>query len=276
MGVSATIRFAAVGVTAATAVALAAPTVTAAAVERSMSPIATLQAVHSKINARTAPKFSYAVMHAKTTKVLLQRQFGTQGVWKTVASVRHRQSGTITAPSLPQLGKYEYRIEGLLHRRVVVRSKDRAVYAYGSVSLLAFCRTMHKHSDIFGATSCGTHTQQTGTTIFTYAMTTHSAIYPHYMKSAWMKATSCRSMTVQYTTESYAKGTAYLELIQGASDAQYAQNGPNSLGKATFKFDGGVLYFKTAGDGAHHAYDSESWYIHLAGTASCYTLSGKP
>lgn len=228
----------------------------------------TLKAVHKRINAGNAPRFTYSTTHVpRGAYIVLQRQFGTGHVWKTVRTETSR-SGDVTAPKLPQLGNYVYRLAVVKDRKYLAKTTNRHVYAYGRVSLMTLCNAAQELDD-----ECdGAQTVQVGSRIFTWTVWLQTSEWPETNQDMSMLATSCRSLSIQWAGQYQTDGvTTYVQVVQQSSDEQHASVPNGSVGSATFQLDGGPFYLNASYTPDP---DDDNDRVVATGSASCYTLSG--
>ncbi|HVT64494.1 MAG TPA: hypothetical protein VHD81_05030 [Mycobacteriales bacterium] len=235
----------------------------------------TLSAAHHRIEVSQQPTFQYGTSGVPTSgKLLLQRQFGTAGVWKRVATTTPT-SGTVTAPKLPTLGKYRYRLVAeTATGHVVATSKRNTIRVYGNVLLPG------RNSPCDFAPGCD-GTLQVGNTIFTYTDGIgdpedmgDQGVYPDYAQSLYFKqpGSSCRSLTVNFANDEQQPGTTvYLEFVQQSLDPVYASTQTGQIGEVTVALDGGPLNidasYKVAND---KHYEAVVYTVH----GSCFTRDG--
>jgi hypothetical protein len=225
-----------------------------------VGPHVSLVPIHAKITAGTKPQFTYISSNLPSGSVQhVQRQFGSQHVWKNLTQVQGT-NGTVTTASLA-MGKYNFRIHVTRNGALVVNSNIAIIYAYGNISLGAFCGGMD-------SSDCETGTEQVGGTVLSYRMYMCTDYYPSYCQAAHSAGTSCRSVTFRYASRwAPDTDTAYLEVVQGRSDPQYDSVGPNTVGVFKAHLDGSALYIDAATTNDNN--------IAATGSASCYTLNGR-
>jgi len=223
---------------------------------------ATLTLASSQVDAGSAFKVSFQTIGVSgSARVYLQRQFGTAKVWKSVRQLKGAE-GTVSAPSV-QIGEYKYRILIVVGRKTIM-STTKTLYAYGSVAFETVCL----NPKISKNGSCSTGTAQEGTTILTYAGEFSSQNYPTYDQALSVRTTTCRSVTLQFAMQTVAIGTAYVQIIQSASDPQSQSTAPATIGTLSASLDGGPWILNVASS------DSQYDDVLINGTFNCYSTSG--
>jgi hypothetical protein len=233
-----------------------------------LRPKLALAVVHPRITAGQAPQFSYSATKVpRGTHIVLQRQYGTGRVWKVVQTETAR-TGHATAPKLSQLGNYVYRLAAIRNKTYLATSSNRHVYAYGNVPLLTLCNA----SQQMDAGCNGAQTVQVGSRIFTWTVWLGTSEWPEADQDLSMLATSCRTLSIQWTGQSQNAGvTTYVQVVQQASDEQHAEVVNGSVGSATFRLDGGPFYLNAA---FTRNSDGDWDGVVATGSANCYTFDG--
>ncbi len=216
---------------------------------------ATLTGTTTQVAVGSAPSFTYTAQGVPAGEtVVLQRTFGqAYGDLVTLSGA----SGPVTAPALGEMGKYSFRIALESGGTVMSSSAPVVVEAYGTVQLVPF--------------NAGSGTVQVANRLFAYSDNQGASQYPQYSQNTAWTASTCRSMTMQFTaddTGQHNNETAYLEFVQTSSDPAYSSAEPGTIKSVTVALDGGPLYIDTSstnGDG-----------IDFTATGSCYTPSGQP
>ena len=185
---------------------------------------------------------------------MLQRTFG-----QTFEDVQTLTSagGSVTPPKLDAMGKYSFRIAIESDGAVVGVSDAVPVTAYGDVPVVPF--------------NNGSGTVQVGNRLFSYTDQEGAAEYQQYQQNQVWNASTCRSITVQFTQDRSGQqtgSTAYLEFVQTSSDPAYASAHAGTVKSITVPLDGGPLYINTS--------STNGYSIDLVATGSCYTPSGQP
>jgi hypothetical protein len=214
---------------------------------------ATLTGVTTQVDAGSAPSFTFSDQGLGSGETaVLQRTFGQ--TFEDVQALTGA-SGSVTPPKLDAMGKYSFRIAIESGGTVVGVSTAVAVTAYGNVPLLPF------------GNSNGT--VQVGNRLFSFTDQEGAGDYPQYEQNQVWSASTCRSITVQFTPDQagqQAGSTAYLEFVQTSSDPAYASAHAGTVKSITVPLDGGPLYINTSG----------GYEIEMVATGSCYTPSGQP
>jgi hypothetical protein len=238
----------------------------AQATSRQHRPAAALRVVHKRINAGHSPQFRYSTkLVPGGARIELQRQYGTGHVWKNVRRLT-AATGTVTAPKLPQLGRYAYRVAVTKNHRYVVASKSQYVYVYGKVSFSTICA---------GVSGCGGGTIEFGGHVHSYVYfgEADGYQYPDYANDLEADATSCDAMTLNFYGDQDAQSypdTVYAQVTQERSDPASAQAGPGIVGTLNVRLDGSVWYLDVA-----YASDYNSdVLVDASSYAHCYTASG--
>jgi hypothetical protein len=223
---------------------------------------ATLTLASSQVDAGSAFNVTYQTTGVSgSARVYLQRQFGTAKVWKSVRQLKGAE-GTVSAPSV-QIGEYKYRILILVGRKMMT-SATKTLYSYGSIAFGTVCLN-HKISN---SGNCSTGTAQEGTTILSYAGEFGSQNYPTYDQALSARTTTCRSVTLQFAMQTVSISTAYVQIIQSASDPQAQSTGPGTIGTFSATLDGGPWILNVASSNSQ--YD----YVLINGTFNCYSTTG--
>jgi len=216
---------------------------------------ATLTGVTTQVDVGSAPSFTYTAQDVTSGEsVVLQRTFGQ--AYENVVTLSGA-SGPVTAPALGTMGKYSFRVAIENNGTPVATSAPVAVEAYGTVQLVPF--------------NNGSGTVQVGNRLFSYTDNEGSAQYPQYSQNQAWTASTCRSITVQFTDSQGGQqdnGIAYLEFVQTSSDPAYASAPSATVKSVTVPLDGGPLYINTSSSTADG--------IDFTATGSCYTPSGQP
>lgn len=226
-------------------------------------PSITMSSVYEHINVNQAPQFIYSTAYLSTYADLqLQRQFGTDNVWETVVDhVKHGTNLKVTAPKLPELGHYRYRMQAVRDGSVVARTKlTHSIFAYGTVKLKAMC------NKIMDDGYCEDGYEEVGSTVFDFSTRTYSACCGSYENVMSLPKTSCRSITLHFASSEPSEDTTYVKLVQSASDPQYASTPPNTIGTLSASLDGGSWILSAQTTNGHEVY--------YAGSASCYSHDG--
>jgi hypothetical protein len=242
------------------ALALTVPAMSAArAATATPKPTASFAFKHDRVKANTKLVLTYRTAHLPAgAKDYLQRQFGSAHVWKNVMLLK-AASGTATAPGV-QIGKYAYRMHVTKSGKVLVNSRTRSLYSYGTVALSTLCADEY--------VECSTNTVQIGDHVFSYVLTGANA-YPDYSTVLKLTSTSCNSMDLQFGTDDTTSGAeAYIEVIQTSSDPEYGSTPISTIGTFTGGLDGGPFYLEVS--------ETNEYLTYVNGTANCYTLSGLP
>jgi eukaryotic-like serine/threonine-protein kinase len=215
----------------------------------------TLTGATTQVAVGAAPSFTYTAQSvASGETVELQRTFGQ--TYEDLVSLSGA-NGPVTAPALDAMGKYSFRVAIESDGTVVSTSAPVTVEAYGTVQLVPF--------------NDGSGTVQVGNRLFPYTDNQGASQYPQYQQNQAWTASTCQSMTVQFTESTSGQSnneTAYLEFVQTATDPTYASAAPGTIKSVTVPLDGGPLYIDTS------ATDGDS--IDFTATGSCYTPSGQP
>jgi hypothetical protein len=216
---------------------------------------ATLTGVTTGVDVGAAPSFTYAAHDVGSgDSLVLQRTFG-----QTYADVTTLTgaSGPVTAPKLDAMGKYSFRLAIESNGTVVAASAPVAVEAYATVQLVPF--------------NDGSGTVQVGNRLFSYTDSRDAATYPQYEQNQAWTASTCRSITMQFTQDQSGQANgaiAYLEFVQTSSDPAYASAQAGTVKSVTVALDGGPLYINTSSTNGNT--------IVFTATGSCYTPSGVP
>jgi len=233
-------------------------------------PALSLHVTHSRISAGQAARFTYATARVpRAASVVLQRQFGSSHVWRTVRTVTAGK-GTVTAPKLTQLGHYVYRLAAREHRKNLAVSGRRSVYAYGHVSMGVLCNGATNvyicGSDFGGTINTGDHT-------FTYVGQNNGfadAAPPDWDDVFDFGTNSCRSMVVQFASEGDATNDGEVDsvrLIQSTLDPQSASTPIGTVGTMRARLDGTPFSLGANATGGQQVFTN--------GYADCYTASGQ-
>lgn len=229
------------------------------------APVLVLKTTTGRINAGTSPRFIYSSSRVGGgVTIALQRQFGTGNTWRTVQSERAASTTTtIIAPKLPTLGRYVYRLVALESGKAIAASKSVVVYAYATVPL----SLQYNGPD--------PQTEQVGARLYTYDTDFGGDVYPEYQSRTLFSApgTSCRSISIDFAGDATAQNdgdTAYLQIVQTAADAVYANVATGAVGHISAALDGGPVNVNVASS-------DYSWASDVVGniSGSCYTVSGQ-
>jgi hypothetical protein len=118
--------------------ALVAGTIIPATVAEAATPTVALTFQPARVSANTTLHLAVKSANLPTGTVLyLQRQFGTDHIFKNVKQLTVR-NGTTTAPAVA-MGRYVYRIRAMRNTTVVARSANRTLYSYGNISVTQLC-----------------------------------------------------------------------------------------------------------------------------------------
>lgn len=225
-----------------------------------------------KIYRNQSPVFTYTANAPARSNISLQRQFGTNRVWKTVSSFAARSSGTVAPPKLADVGHYYYRMR-LWHSGSLLRTTGaHDIYVYGYVSIGTLCNSVAQSGALSG--SCDTNTIQVGSTIFTYHMLLYDNdnVYPNFSQAMQLSRTSCRSMTLQYVNEFPDELVSYVKVIQSATDPQSSNSTPGSVATHAFALDGGPFYVDVSANSGPNHYAGDTLF---SGYAMCWTPGGR-
>lgn len=223
---------------------------------------ATLVIPNDRINASQSFTISFSTTNVPGgARILLQREFGTAKVWKSVERL-HGRSGSATAPAVP-LGQYLYRVD-IVVAKTAASSPPKKLYAYGAVPFQTVCAAIRG--------SCDTQTEQIGTTIFTYVWSANADAYPRYSQDISEKSTTCRTGTLQLAQpNSDGTNDAYLQIIQSASDPENGSTVAGTIGTFAITFDGGPWILNVASSNLNYG-DGDS--VQINGTFDCYSTTG--
>jgi hypothetical protein len=199
----------------------------------------------------------YSVVHVPATaNIALQRQFGTGGVFKTVAKLPKGQSTkTLTAPVL---GKYRYRIAIVRGGSVLKASKAKNLYSYG---VLPLHTVLHRTS----------RTAQVGGTLYRYDWRFQfwTAVRTKVIRK--QDSGSCRwiKFTAALTKNAGHAGT--IQLLQEDADTQTETVPDNSVtSPVKWKLTGHAFKW------TYHAVNYTTNTVgFLAGQASCWSTNWK-
>jgi hypothetical protein len=108
------------------------------------------------VNAGSSIKAAWVAHRAGASRVVIQRQEGTEHVWRTIATLRGGR-GTFSLPGL-SLGFYRLRIAAFSRKGRLLAQQQRSLSVFGYVPLSA----------VFGAKDAGTYTTPTAT--FSYVL----------------------------------------------------------------------------------------------------------
>jgi hypothetical protein len=239
------------------------------------TPTVTLTATPRGIDIGQRPSFSYTTSGVSASATLiLQRQFGTAGVWKRVASAAPA-SGTVSGAKLPALGRYHYRmVAKSTTGRVLATSKRNVVRVYDDIVLPS------RNSPCDFATGCD-GSIQVGDSIFTYTdgigdpeSMGYTGEYPNYAQSLYFKppGTTCRSITLDFAGDEQQPGTTiFLKFVQESLDPVTSSTSTGEVGTVTVPLDGGPLNIDASyqvANGSH--YEAVVFTVH----GSCFTSDG--
>lgn len=200
------------------------------------------------IDAGNSPTVNYRVGKLPSrTKLVLQRQFGTSGTWRTVAALQGR-SGSFVAPTVGQ-GKYAYRV-AVQRKKKVLAKRPGTLYAYAPVSLQTFLNIS------------SSQTTEIGGRLFRWVKSwnalTSSTVFS-------VDSHTCRSLSLEAGLTGGNSETAIVEIVQEAAD-------PASM--PLYKDQVSTVQVPLA-PGALEVSHSRSAYGFLNGELSCYTPDGE-
>jgi hypothetical protein len=244
-------------------VAVPATATGAVAAPHTAKPAATFSFAHNRVDQKTQLHFTYSTKHLpRGSAIYLQWQVGTAHAWRNVERLR-KASGTATARGV-SIGKWEYRIDVVRRGKTVVASRERPLYAYGTVAYARLC-------SVWQGSSCPAYDVQIGNTDFTSYYSVWNLSYPDFATILQYHSTSCRSLDIQYAdsdTENSAD-QEYIQLVQSRSPLQAGQGPVETVNTFTATLDGGPFMLQASED-------NSNFNVWINGSASCYTSSGKP
>jgi hypothetical protein len=222
-------------------------------------PTASLTITNDKVNAKARFAIKYSSAHLPSGSTLyLQWQVGSAHVWKRYAVLKGT-SGSTSLLGQP-LGKYEFRILASTKTTTVAYSSDRVLYSYGNVAMQTIC------SGLIGSSNCQPQTEEVGSTVFTYVVSSYARIYPKFYSALQGSSTTCRSAAIGFAADGQQAGTVYARVEQAKINPENASTPYNEVGKLSATFAGGAWSFDLS---------TTSEYGPVAnGTFSCYTASG--
>lgn len=243
---------------------VAVPATATAAVDASHAakPAATFSFAHRRVDQKTQLHFTYSTQHLpRGSAIYLQWQVGTAHAWRNVERLR-KNSGAATARGV-SIGKWEYRIHVVRNGKTVVTSRQRPLYAYGTVSYARLCA-------IWQEGSCFTQDVQIGDTDFTAHWSISNVSYPSFATILQYHSTSCRSLDIQYADDdsSNSADQEYIQLVQSRSPLQSSQGPVQTVNTFKATLDGGPFILEASED-----FDLATVWIN--GSANCYTSNGK-
>jgi hypothetical protein len=131
------------------------------------------------------------------------------------------------------------------------------------------CQTLTPQQDFdpFGCQQPPQTTQASGH-VFTYTL----EVGANSDVEQWVSSpkTTCRQLTLQFTTLQHYGQTTTLQLVQATLDAVSATAADGQLGTLTANLDGGPWQLKTQAS----IEVGGSYNVYLDGSASCYTPTG--
>lgn len=203
----------------------------------------------TSIDAGASPMVNYASRKLPPrTKLMLQRQFGTSGTWRTVAALSGR-SGSFVAPAVGQ-GRYVYRVAAVQRKKKVLAKRTGTLYAYAPVSLQTFLNIS------------SSQTTEIGGRLFRWVKSwnalTSSTVFS-------VDSHTCRTLSLEAGLTGGNSETALVEIVQEAAD-------PSSM--TLFKDQVSSVQVPLA-SGALEVSHSRSAYGFLNGELSCYTPDGE-
>lgn len=218
----------------------------AAAAPAAKRAIITVAAASVAIDAGTSPVLNYTVTRFRSgAKILMQRQYGTAGVWKTVGKLT-AASGSFTAPAVGQ-GEFVYRV-AVKQRKRILAARTALVRAYAPVSMETFLND-------------SSSTTQIGTRLFRYVLS-----WTGLSSSISVSADdhTCRHLSLEVGLSGGNSSSTLVTVVQEAADPASV-----TVPKGEVK----TLEVDLA-PGAFQVTHSNSAYGYLNGTLSCYTPSG--
>jgi hypothetical protein len=220
-----------------------------------------MHAISLRIDAGTAPKFGYSTSGLPAGSTLqLQRQTGAT-TWTTIATPPKGTNLVVTAPVLPQQGKYWYRMQAVLNGTLEYRTLNHVIYAYSNVGIATLCVNADP-----GDTHCGAAKTKINGTVYHFDMAIASSVWPNYSAHFSFAHTSCRSLSMTFANDHNSTASTWLKVHQASGD-QVATAGHNALGHLTATLGGGQFYLD--GSTEHGAYG-----VMVAGTGSCWSATG--
>lgn len=236
-------------------------------------PLASLIISTPRITIGAGPVITYSVRGGQ--RAVLQRQFGTGRVYKTVAVLSgHR--GTITAPRLAVQGKFDYRVVLRGGRRIIAISTARPVFSYATVALTTVLSAAGKAQCPGGVVDIGT---QPFTAEFANINDCEGGGYIPTAGSGTvnlltMASTTCRSigLTIGGMDTASTGGVASVTVAQENADPVSVSVPAASLVPFTASLTGAAWQLQDAT--ATNGSNGDAAGIALSGSLSCYTPSG--
>lgn len=242
------------------------------AVRPSASPAVFWHFSNSAVDEGASIKLTYSTSGLKSGSFfLLQSEFGTQKVWRTVISTKAKRSGTLIAPGRPT-GKYEYRAQIVYGKRTITHSSVRDLFSYGTVNLT----TLFNSPQVSGAASLSSGTVEVGSNLYSYEMAGNvvgngcgASQPPRWCTEIQFPKTSCRTMNLTFALQNGSDGSdaANVQIIQTTLDPESSSTNENQVGHFKVTFDGGPWYLQD------NSIDGDQ--VYYAGSASCWTQSGQ-
>jgi hypothetical protein len=231
-------------------------------------PSAAIAFANGRLSAGQPLKVFFSTAHLpRRASVYLQRQFGTQKVFKNIMKLKGAK-GAVTTSGL-QMGRYGYRVIVKLGKRTVTTSSVDQAFFYGLVTAAQLCNT--DENDIDFTNGCNSNASvQVGTSVFDY-VSTASGENTNYDGGANVTATgsSCRSATITFAMANGAPDPeASVALTQSSADLQSASAANGMVGTLSASISSGswdLIFWTTTGN-------SE---IYWNGTFQCWTPTGE-
>jgi len=232
------------------------------------TPTVSFSFAHRRVTQNTTLHLTVSSAHLpRNTTLYLQRDFGTNHVFKNVEKVPHN-AGT-TAPGVA-MGAYKYRIVAIHGGSRIATSTVKRLWSYGPVTAGQLC---NRSTDTDFEDSCSSGTVQVGSKVYSY----HAYDYegntgPGGSASVIATRSSCRSAHITYAVSNDSasgNGTTSMgtSITQTSADMQQSSTAVGNVGSTTFKI-------------SSRAWDLEFWtdtgssYVYWNGTFSCFSPSG--
>jgi hypothetical protein len=167
------------------------------------------------------------------------------------------------------MGRYDYRVQVVRHKRVLADSAGQYLYSYGAVFALQLCQA---ENDTDFEDGCDQDTIQVGSTVYTYIGDDENGNEsPDGDAEVIAQHSSCRSAFITYALSNddadNGATTMGAELTQSAADPQSSTSSAHSIGSlvASISSSAWDLEFYSAG-----GYD-----VYWNASFSCWSANGK-
>lgn len=228
------------------------------------APAVRLSIAHTRVEHGT--RLSLTVNSARLqrgTALVLQRDFGTRHVFKTIQKLTGTH-GTYSTAGVGQ-GRYRYRVVAVRSTKAVAVSNLRTVYSYAPVSATQLCNADNQTEFNEG---CNAATVQVGSRVFEYQVYDgNGSTAPQQYAGVAATRSSCRSANLSLAVSNDDTSTTYgVDMLQSSADAQSVTGQHGSIATAAFPISSGSWNLDFWSDNGSDVY----WN----GTFDCWSPSG--